>query len=157
MMSVERAWLRAAGGREEPYARSRSKPLNGGLDPVEMGRRSGQARREKKMRREKGASENALTFRQRLGVSLSRLNQGELDQVVSGLAHRGNANALARLADQAFGKPEPAEEDKPEDDWLAALTREQRAVVRLWIDSQEEDEDIVSAHAPEQGGPAWTP
>jgi hypothetical protein len=56
------------------------------------------------MRREKGAAENALTFRQRLGVSLSRLSQGELDQVVSGLAHRGNASALARLADQAFGK-----------------------------------------------------
>jgi hypothetical protein len=70
--------------------------------------------------------------------------------VVSGLAHRGNANALARLADQAFGKPEPAEEDKPEDNWLAALTREQRAVVRSWIESMEDDELIVAANAPEE-------
>jgi hypothetical protein len=99
------------------------------------------------MRREKRAAENALTFRQRLGVSLSRLSQEELDQVVSGLAHRGNANALARLADQAFGKAEPAEEDTPEVDWLAALTREQRAVVSSWLDSQWDDEDIGSADA----------
>jgi hypothetical protein len=44
-------------------------------------------------------------------------------------------------------KPEPAEEDKPEDDWLAVLTREQRAVVRSWLDSQEDDEEIASADA----------
>jgi hypothetical protein len=143
MMSDERTWSIAEGGQEEPSVRARSRSLNGGLDPVEMGQRSGQARREKKILREKGASENALTFRQRLGVSLSRLSQGELDQVVSALAHRGNANALARLADQAFGKPEPAEEDKPEDNWLAALTREQRAVVRSWIDNMEDDGSIA--------------
>jgi hypothetical protein len=68
-----------------------------------MGRRSGEARREKKAQREASAAENALTFRQRLGVSLSKLSQPELDHVITGLAHRGNANALARLADQAFG------------------------------------------------------
>jgi hypothetical protein len=34
-------------------------------------------------------------------------------------------NALARLADQALGKPLEAEEDSPEDD----VTREQRAVI----------------------------
>ena len=81
-----------------------------------------------------------MTFRQRLGVSLSKLSQPELDQVVSGLAHRGNANALARLADQAFGKPLPAEEDKPEDEGLAALTREERAVLRQMLEDGLPDE-----------------
>jgi len=86
------------------------------------------------MQREERAQENALTFRQRLGVSLSKLSQAELDQVVSGLAHRGNASALARLADQAFGKPLPAEEEIPEDEDLSALTREQRAVLRQMLE-----------------------
>jgi hypothetical protein len=99
-----------------------------------MGRRSGEARREKKLQREQRAEENALTFRQRLGVSLSKLSQPELDQVVSGLARRGNANALARLADQAFGKPLPAEEDVPGDEGLASLSREERAVLRQMLE-----------------------
>ena len=98
-----------------------------------MGRRSGEARREKKLQREQRAQENALTFRQRLGLSLSKLSQAELDQVVSGLAHRGNANALARLADQAFGTPLPAEEDVPGDEGLASLTREERAALRQML------------------------
>jgi hypothetical protein len=42
-----------------------------------------------KLQREQTAEDNALTFRQRLGVSLSKLGQEELDQVVSVLAHRG--------------------------------------------------------------------
>lgn len=67
-------------------------------------------------------------------MSLSKLSQPELDQVIAGLAHRGNANALARLADQAFGRPLPAEEDKPEDEGLAALTREERAVLRQMLE-----------------------
>ena len=118
----------------------RSRTLNGGLDPAEMGRRSGEARRAKALARQESAEQNALTFRQRLGVSLSKLSQPELDQVVSGLAHRGNANALARLADQAFGKPLPAEEDKPEDEGLAALTREERAVLRQMLEDGLPDE-----------------
>ena len=67
-------------------------------------------------------------------MSLSKLSQPELDQVVSELVHRGNANALARLADQAFGKPLPAEEDVPGDEGLAALSREERAVLRQMLE-----------------------
>ncbi len=81
-----------------------------------------------------------MTFRQRLGVSLSKLSQPELDQVVSGLAHRGNANALARLADQAFGRPLPAEEDVPGDEGLASLSREERAVLRQMLEEGLPDE-----------------
>jgi hypothetical protein len=40
---------------------------------------------------------------------------------------------LVRLLDQAFGRPQEAEEDRPEDPGLAALTREQRAIVRQWL------------------------
>ena len=93
-------------------------------------------RREKKIQREKGAADNALTFRQRLGVSLSKLSQEQLDRRVLD----ARPTALVRFADQVSGRPEPAEEDEPEDNWLATLTREQRAIVRSWIDSQEDDE-----------------
>jgi len=39
---------------------------------------------------------------------------------------------------RAFGKPQEAEEDTPEDEALAALTREQRAVVRGCLEQEEE-------------------
>jgi hypothetical protein len=132
----------------------RSRTLNGGLDPAEMGRRSGEARREKKAEREQRAQDNALTFRQRLGVSLSKLSQPELDQVVSALAQRGNANALARLADQAFGKPLPAEEDVPGDEGLASLTREERAVLRQMLEAGLEPDEPDPRLAEEQSANA---
>jgi hypothetical protein len=122
----------------EFHVQPRSRMLNGGLDPSEMGRRSGEARRAKKMQRERDASDNALTVRQRIGVALSRLTQEELDTMVRGLAQRGNAHALARLADQAFGPPQPAEEDRPSDASLADLTREQRAALWAWLDELDE-------------------
>jgi DNA-binding NarL/FixJ family response regulator len=102
-----------------------------------MGRRSGEARRAKKAEREELTQESALTFRQRVGVSLSKLTQRELDTAVKSLANSGRANdvgALARLADQAFGRPLPAEEDVPGDEGLASLTREERAVLRQMLE-----------------------
>lgn len=77
-------------------------------------------------------------------MSLSQLTQADLDQVVSALAERGNANALARLADQAFGKPLPADEDRPDDEGLAALTREERAVLRQILEDGIPEEDAKS-------------
>ena len=139
----------------------RSRTLNGGLDPAEMGRRSGEARRAKALARQESAEQNALTFRQRLGVSLSKLSQPELDQVVSGLAHRGNANALARLADQAFGKPLPAEEDVPGDEGLASLTREERAVLRQMLEegfkTDEPDPQLAEEQSPSARARRETP
>ena len=118
-------------------------------------------RREKKAEREQRAQDNALTFRQRLGVSLSKLSQPELDQVVSGLAHRGNANALARLADQAFGRPLQADEDKPEDEGLASLTREERAVLRQMLEAgvepDEPDSQVAEEQSPSARGRRQTP
>ncbi len=100
----------------------------GKLTPREAAIRSAEVRREKAERRAEDAESNALTFRQRLGVSLSKLSQGDLDKRVKD----ARPAELVRFADQAFGKPREAEEDVAEDDLLAGLTREQRAVVREW-------------------------
>jgi hypothetical protein len=71
---------------------------------------------------------------QRLGVSLSKLSQKELDQRVKD----ARPTELVRFADQAFGKPIEAEEDTATDDLLAGLTREQRAVMRSWLEDTED-------------------
>jgi hypothetical protein len=133
-LNAERALTSGAAGVEEPHVRPRSRTLNGGLDPVEMGQKSGQARREKKIKREETAAENALTVRQKVGVALSRLTQREWDAVVKG------ATVAQRVAlmNQAFGTPTQAEEDKPQDEGLAALTREQRAVLMEALDKAED-------------------
>jgi hypothetical protein len=56
------------------------------------------------------------------------------------------------LADQAFGKPQEAEEDKPEDDILAGLTREQRAVIRSFIEENKRAEQGESSDRGSQAG-----
>ena len=120
----------ATGEAEEKTAAART---FGGLTAQEAAARSAETRRANKLRRTEDAEANALTFRQRVGVSLSKLTQTELDRAVKSLAASGRANdigALVRLADQAFGRPSVQEEDAPQDQELAALTREQRAVVR---------------------------
>jgi hypothetical protein len=84
------------------------------------------------------------------------LTQEELDTLVQGLAQRGNAHALARLADQAFGPPQPAEEDRPSDSSLADLTREQRAALWAWLDELDhvpETEEPQSASEDDSGLP----
>jgi hypothetical protein len=105
----------------------------------------GDTRRARKRHREEQAEENALTVRQRIGVALSRLTQEELDALVHRAVQRGDVRALAQLADQAFGKPPPAEEENPTDTSLADLTREQRTALWAWLDELDElpgtDED----------------
>lgn len=107
-------------------------------------------RREKKLQREERAQENALTFRQRLGVSLSKLGQREPDQVVAKLAQRGNAAALARLADQAFGRPTEAEQDARSDAGLAALTRDERAQLRAILEGPDPSSELVQQEGAQQ-------
>ena len=108
----------------------------GGLTPSEAGKASAQARRERRTQREEAAEIAGLTVRQRLGLSLSKLTQAQLDAVVAGLAEqaaKGDAravHALARLTDQAFGRSAPAvDEDEGVEGW-DNLTREQRAALR---------------------------
>jgi hypothetical protein len=42
--------------------------------------------------------------------------------------------SLVRLADQAFGSPQPAEEEEPSDNFLAQLNREERAALLALLD-----------------------
>lgn len=110
----------------------------GGMTPREAARRSAAARsakaRAKAEAAEAGAIDGARTFRQRLGVALSKLEQKELDAVVSRMAKAGNANALARLADQAFGRPNEQDE-APSQSQLAGLSRDELSAVLADIDS----------------------
>lgn len=99
----------------------------------EASRKGVAARKEKQQARTDRAEENALTFRQRLGVSLSKLTQSELDKRVK----EARPTELVRFADQAFGKPMPAEGDEPKDAELAELSREQRASLRAFLEGDE--------------------
>jgi hypothetical protein len=84
---------------------------------------SHQSRRERKAEREQSAEERQLTFRQRLGLSLSKLTQDELDAAIAKMAHDAAAGkpqaiaALARIADQAFGRAQ-VEAEQPATDTL---------------------------------------
>ena len=139
----------------------------GGLGPQEASRRAAEARRVKARARHEAnvASEaNASrSFRQRLGVALSKLTQEELDAVVARLAHAGNANALARLADQAFGRP--SEQDDANQGnmsaGLATLSRDELAATLAGLDALPEATARPSVHAPAREdhppGPPPTP
>ena len=126
----------------------------GGIGQREASRRGNEARRQKAKARqqaaEQGAVDGARSFRQRLGVSLSKLTQEELDSVVSRLAKSGNANALARLADQAFGRP--SEQDDPHGQGtsatLATLSRDELAVALAGLDALPEAPAPAPVHAP---------
>lgn len=119
---------------EPPGAsKTRSRTLRHGVDAAEAGRRSGAARRARAAERAAAEADAAQTFRQRLGVSLSRLTQDELDAAVRAMAQQAGKglpsalSALGRAADQAFGKPAPEEED-PQGEELT-LTRAQRSAL----------------------------
>lgn len=122
---------------DEPIETTAPKGSFGGITPQEAGRLSGIARREARERRETESQLSKLTLRQRLGLSLSKLSQDQLDGVVSRLATdaaHGDAravHALARLTDQAFGRATPEEEDAPESTRTAleGMSRAERAVV----------------------------
>ena len=101
----------------------------GGLSPAEAASRSAASRRAKKEQREEAATENALTARQRLGVSLSKLTQAQWDEKVKA----AKATELVRFLDQAFGRPSEAEDDAPKDEGLAQLTKDQRATLRAML------------------------
>jgi hypothetical protein len=62
--------------------------------------------------------------------------------------------ALARLADQAFGRPQDAEHDEPDDSGLTSLSREQLAVLLEMLDHATEFTLEENAETPkEPAGP----
>lgn len=133
---------RTKSDEDAPASEPRPRTLKHGLDPSEMGRRSAAARRARAAERAAADAEAATTFRQRLGISLSRLSQEELDAAIRRMAadDRPSAlTALARMADQAFGKPAPEEEeDKGAEDDVRSLTRAQRSALIASLLAQEE-------------------
>jgi hypothetical protein len=126
---------RAGSGHGTP-AKSRNSTSFTSESAREAARASVRVRREKKAAREQRAQDNALTFRQRLGVALSKLEQDDLDQVVAKLVNAGNANALARLADQAFGRPsEQDSEAGHQRSGLSRMSRDQLASTLAELDA----------------------
>lgn len=117
---------------------------------------SSRKHRERKADAERNATSAHLTFRQRLGVALSKLTQDELDVAVKKLAHDGLAgdtkaiHALARLADQSFGRSgtEAVVDDRDVDEleWQE-MTPAQRAAYRvaLMAEATREAEQVVAA------------
>ena len=128
--------------------RARSTALNGGLDPVEMGRRSGQARRERKAARELGADFDKLTVSARAATALARTLTYE--KALAVLAH------LVTLAEGKRGASPGASVQATRElrDWLRVMagisadddttpqltfeemTQEQRAAVRADIERE---------------------
>lgn len=110
----------------------------------EAARKGVEARQAKAQARKDTAEENALTARQRLGVALSKLTQREWDAKVKA----AKAHELVRFLDQAFGRPTDAEPDKPTDEGLSALTKDQRATLRAMLESEEDPpQEAAQSHA----------
>ena len=132
----------------------------------ELGRLSGQRRRERKQQREREAALANLTARQRLGLGLSKLTQEQLDAVVQRLATDAAAgdtkavHAIVRLLDQSFGRAgqeEPADprstDEKPWEEWTEA----ERASYRQALLAQREREDAERQAAGDSSDPRDPP
>lgn len=120
-------------GAEAPAApaRSRAGVIGEGQDPAEMGRRSAAARRRKREERIARVADSKLTVRQRIGLAMAEeLSVEEWKGVIRSLVKSGkpaDVQALARLADQAYGRArESAAGDEVDDD---VLTREEAATM----------------------------
>jgi hypothetical protein len=139
-------------------ARLRSQTLKGGHDPSELGRLSGEARREKARKRSEAAEHDALTVQARLGLAVAKLlTTAELERVISGLIERAKghghaANAAASqilsLAAAAAGYGEEADDIEgldPED-----MTPAQRATYRAQLDRviEEMEQRMANGDAP---------
>lgn len=104
--------------------------------------RSAASQRERNADAAEEARLSHLTARQRLGLSLSKLSQADMDEVVQSLARRAKTgdekavNALARLLDQSFGRsgtepvadPRPTTE-KPWEEWTEAEKAQYRSAL----------------------------
>jgi hypothetical protein len=123
-------------------------------------------RRERKKQRETEAGLANLTARQRLGLSLAKVSQDEMDVVVAALVTRAKngeekaIHALARLLDQSFGRagtepvavPRPTTE-KPWEEWTEA----ERASYRQALLAQRKREDAERQAAGDSSDPRDPP
>jgi hypothetical protein len=138
--SDERGPAQGTGGNVQ----ERSRSLKGGHDPAELGRKSGQARRERRESAARDAELDKLTVRARLAVGLAgELTTENLRAILASLVKRAQepghvGTNAARLVMELAGKvtEEQAEPDELGDDlqW-SDMTPEQRAVARARADA----------------------
>ena len=137
---------------------SRSPTLKGGHDPSELGRLSGEARREKARKRLEAAEHDALTVQARLGLAVAKLlTTAELERVMSGLIQRAQgdghvanvaASQILSLAAAAAGYGEETDDIEgldPQD-----MTPAQRATYRAQLDRviEEMEQRMANGDAP---------
>lgn len=98
--------------------------------------------RDRKLQAAEEAKLAHLTARQRIGLSLAKVTQGDLDLVVAALVTRAKGgeekaiNALARLLDQSFGKSgveAPGDDRDAEDKAWSELTPAEKAAYRAGL------------------------
>lgn len=130
----------------EDAQESRTGPF-GGLDASEAGKRSAEARRQRRANRDAAVDEARLTARQRLGLAMSELTLEDIRAVRDGLLRKAKTgdekavHALARLLDQSFGRAQPHEDEGgTELEAWESMSAGERATARArWLRELEED------------------
>jgi hypothetical protein len=124
----------------EEDVRVRPRTLRGGHDPSQLGRLSGESRRERKARREADAAHDRLTVQARLAVvTARRLTTAELDDLflralarAKGDGHVANA-AFQQVMSMALAAVTSSEDSIEGVDW-SDMTPQQRATARAEIE-----------------------
>ncbi len=96
------------------------------------------------------------TFRDKIALALSRLPQADVDGIVKRLAAEAKtgetkaAHALARLADQAFGRiPQADTSDHGDSEIWANMPREKRAALAATLIREAEELEAAAASSPD--------
>ena len=123
--------------RRDAPVRARSRSLKGGLDPAELGRRSGRVRRERAAAAERDAELNRLTVQARLATAIAaKLTYADLAELIAGLVERakGNGHVANGAAAQLLAMARVASGDEGDADTegmdYADMTPAQRAARR---------------------------
>jgi hypothetical protein len=115
-----------------------SATLRGGHDPAELGKKSGEARRERAAARARAAEHDRLTVQARLALALaSKLNYADLQAIIDSTIQQaknadGHVQIQAARTVLAWAELVAAggDDDHVEGDDLASMTPAQRAVYR---------------------------
>lgn len=134
-------------GDSTASARESSGKAWGGMTPQEAAQRSAVVRREKAEERRRLKADQASTVRQRLAIALSaELSVEDWRAVIKAARFKSDTAALARLADQAFGKPLPEEGGGNGED-IETMTRGERAALLARLRDEEERDGMPSGNA----------
>ena len=133
-------------GREgaEQAATPSSGVLKSGVNAREAALKGVATRRARAAAREAEREDAAMTVRQRLAVAMStELSTEDWKKVVAKARDDGKVAELARLADQAFGKPQVEEQEEAEEG-VAHLTRAQRGALMARLLREIEEDRTAS-------------